>query len=125
MIQIPISFGELIDKITILDIKSKFIKTPERLVNVQTEFNALQHLVVTTGINIKPDYDDYYDELMIINSRIWHLENQLRQLMALPTTDAEFIDTAVYIHRTNDKRAEVKKKINLAWDSHIIEEKSF
>jgi hypothetical protein len=125
MVQAPISFGELVDKLTILDIKLVNITDAQRLKNVQHEFNTLTYIAVSSGLINKPGFEAYYQELVAINTSIWNLENQLRQLMYVPTTDAEFIDTAVYIHRTNDRRAEVKKKINLAWDSHIVEEKSF
>jgi len=113
---VDISKGELIDKITILEIKMERITNQERLVNVKYELDVLRQLEFET---------EHKPQLKKINEVIWDVEERLRKLEDLNTFDEEFIEKARMVYKFNDKRAEVKKQINLETGSDIIEEKSY
>jgi hypothetical protein len=122
---VPISIGELLDKITILQIKMDRISNPEKLVNISNELRCLMEIYEQHNLEGHDDFVDLYQDLLIANQELWELEDRIRELMARPTTDQEFIDTGVLIHRTNDQRAAIKKQINIAYKSDLIEEKSY
>lgn len=121
----PISIGELLDKISILEIKRERIRDAEKLVNVCNELRCLAEVRDKLGLQNHESYDELYAEMHRINSELWELEDRIRELMARPTSDSEFIDTAVNIHRKNDARAFVKKAANLVFKSQLVEEKSY
>lgn len=121
----PISIGELLDKISILEIKRDRIAEPAKLVNVCNELRCLTEVRDKLGIVDHDSYAELYAEIHRINSELWELEDRIRELMARPTSDTEFIDTAVNIHKKNDGRAFVKKAMNLIFKSQLIEEKSY
>lgn len=122
MITIPCSLGELIDKITILQIKLEQIKDKDKLNNVLYEYRLLTNL---------PDYvvhkkqleNDYYS-LYQVNLSIWNDENSIREYEQAEEFDREFITIARRIRQNNDQRSRIKKKINKDFNSCIIEEKS-
>lgn len=121
----PISIGELLDKISILEIKRDRIADPAKLINVCNELRCLTEVRDKLGVVDHDSYDELYTELRRINSELWELEDRIRELMARPTCDSEFIDTAVSIHKKNDARAFVKKAANLVFKSQLVEEKSY
>ena len=118
----PISLGELIDKITILELKLEFLFDPKKLENVH---NELKHLTTVLNALIIPDITAERDALKLVNRRLWHIENYKRECEKNQTFDSEFIETARQVYLKNDLRAEIKRRINDMAGSTIIEEKSY
>lgn len=123
-ILVPISPGELIDKLTILRLKSERIGDAAKLANVRHEHAELMK-VVEANLPDHPDLRRLWDELYAINAELWVIEDDIRLCEGRGDFGAEFIRLARAVYRTNDRRAEVKKKINLALGSAIVEEKSY
>ena len=113
---VEISKAELIDKITILEIKCERIKDDEKLKNIHHELKILQELEFHT---------DSKEELKSVNQMIWDLEDRIRILENAGDFGSEFIDKARNIYKFNDERARIKKTINLEQGSNIVEEKSY
>lgn len=124
-IQVPVSVGELIDKITILSIKLKNIRDPEKLRNISFEISKLNDILEANDIIQRPEFDDLYARLMISNQRLWDLEDRVRELMSVEKYDDWFIEVATSIHHTNDERSRIKREINLIYNSTIVDEKSY
>lgn len=122
MIQVPISLGELVDKITILQIKLLEIKNEDKLKNVQKEYDALTSLPIYKELKIK--ISSYLNQLFVVNQKLWILENDVRKCESAESFDDIFISCARLIHKTNDERSRIKKELNLAFGSELIEEKS-
>ena len=122
MINIPVSVGELVDKITILKIKINQIKDEKKLVNIQHEYDALTSLseYVTTQKTII----NQHQELMNVNLTIWFLEEDIRHYEKIQHFTGDFIEVARKIYKTNDERSRIKKEINILCNSELIEEKS-
>ena len=119
-ILIPISLGELYDKISILEIKKELIKDPIKLENISKELDEL----VKISIKYPIDYD-LYEKIKKINLSIWNIEDKIRNCEHIKLFDQYFISLARSIYHNNDKRAEIKREINLKYGSDIIEEKSY
>jgi hypothetical protein len=116
---VPVSLGELIDKITILEIKSERITSLEALKNIDAELGILRRIQ-------RPPVDQkLIDELKEINERIWELEDEIRQCERDKDFGPSFVTTARAVYMTNDRRAAVKKNINLKYNSQFKEEKSY
>jgi hypothetical protein len=118
--QISCSFGELIDKITILKIKSKKISNITFLKNVNLELDTLQKENPLSNVT-----DDLFDKLQTINEILWMLEDVIREKSKNNIFDNTYITIAESIHKTNDERCNVKKLINIKYNSELIEEKSY
>ena len=118
----PISIGELIDKITILELKLEFLTDSKKLENVNTE---LKHLNTVLNALTIPDITDERDALKLVNRRLWHIENYKRECEKNQTFGKDFIDNARQVYLRNDLRAEIKRRINETVGSTIIEEKSY
>lgn len=114
--------GELVDKATILHIKSERIKEPEKLKNINKEFGLLSDAMASAGIEQK---SQEYQRLYEINNRLWDIEDAIRQKEADKSFDRQFIEIARSVYFNNDKRAEVKREINLKYGSELVEEKSY
>ena len=123
-IKIDISFGELLDKITILEIKSERIADPAKLSNVTTELNVLKETWNTAGLNDAAVAEERLT-LKKINETLWEIEDEIRELEAVKSFGEDFISLARRVYKTNDQRAAVKRKINKALGSSLIEEKSY
>jgi|APSaa5957512576_1039674.scaffolds.fasta_scaffold00976_19 hypothetical protein len=121
--KIEISNGELIDKLSILQLKTENFTDPEKIKNVQTEFEALQHSVVEL-LNFSLDSESYMN-LYNCNAELWDIEDQLRRKEQLKEFDEEFIKLARAVYYTNDTRANLKKIINNETNSMFIEEKEY
>jgi hypothetical protein len=123
-ILVPISPGELLDKITILRIKSARIAEPTKLANVRLELDLLENTWQASGCAA---HDLRGDEqaLQAVNERLWVIEDQIRDKELIASFDAEFIRLARAVYVCNDQRAAIKKRINLALGSRIVEEKSY
>lgn len=120
MPSVPVSVGEVIDKITILEIKAERITDPAKLQNVKNELDALRP--------IEAEYDDiafYKKRLKAINESLWDIEDAIRDKEREQSFGKEFIRLARAVYFTNDERAAVKKQINTAVGSDLIEEKSY
>jgi hypothetical protein len=122
IIHAPISLGELIDKITILELKLEFLSDTNKLENVNIE---LTHLNNTLNELTIPDIVPERDALKLVNRRLWHIENLKRECEKKQTFGEEFIEAARQVYMKNDLRAEIKRRINDIVGSTIIEEKSY
>ena len=120
----PVSVGELIDKITILKIKQKKFNNVDKLANVEQELNALQS-VWDQHRDSSIDISNQQEQLTQVNERLWDIEDQIRIKEAKSEFDQEFIDLARSVYFENDKRAALKKAINLATGSSLVEEKEY
>ncbi len=123
-ISIPISFGELIDKITILEIKSERVHDEDKLKNINYE---LRLLMDTWNASAKSsvDFQDLRAQLKVVNETLWDIEDKIRLKEAHRKFDEDFVALARAVCINNDKRASLKRKINLQLGSAIIEEKSY
>ena len=124
MVSVPVSFGGLFDKITILRIKSELIHDPEKLRNINTELAALSS-AAKECVPDAPDVSDLVETLYTINRRLWDIEDGKRNAERRKAFDADFIELARQVYIQNDRRADIKRQINLALGSEIIEEKSY
>lgn len=118
----PISLGELIDKITILELKLEFLTDPKKLENVSIELTHLNKILNELTI---PDIIPERETLKLVNRRLWHIENFKRECEKNQTFGEEFVETARQVYLKNDLRAEIKRRINEMAGSTIIEEKSY
>ena len=123
IINTPVSLGELVDKISILHIKNINIKDNEKLKLIREELELLNQ---TLNKYIKNnDIQNYLDSLIEINSRLWVIEDDIRDCERNKKFDQTFIDLARSVYFTNDKRSEIKLEINKKFGSKIIEVKSY
>ena len=123
-VNIPVSLGELLDKISILEIKNKKILDDTKLVNIKKELSGLRQVLESSNINLS-EINDLYEELYKINLTLWDIEDSIRILEKNESFEQEFIDFARKVYITNDKRFEVKNKINKTFNSKYVEEKSY
>ena len=123
IISTPVSLGELIDKISILHIKNINIKDEEKLKLIREELELLNQ-TLNKYIN-NSDIQNYLDSLIEINSKLWVIEDDIRDCERKKKFDQTFIDLARSVYFTNDKRSEVKLEINKKFGSKIIEVKSY
>ena len=123
-IHVPVSPGEVLDKITILEIKSERMTDPGKVANVRVELALLQD---TWAKAVKEDdvIHDLHAQLKEINEALWEIEDDIRDKERVKEFDQRFIELARSVYFTNDRRSEVKKKLNLHLGSQIIEEKSY
>jgi len=123
-ILIPISPGELLDKITILQIKSERIVDPAKVVNVRTELDMLQK-VWQDSVRDDDVIRALAAELKAINETLWEIEDDIRDEERHKRFGERFIELARSVYVTNDERADAKKRVNLHLNSTIVEEKSY
>ena len=123
--KIEVSNGELLDKISILELKTQNIKDTNKLVNVYKEFNELNPLAEELFNTFDSDLQNHYTELDNINSQLWRIEDEIRECEKNKDFGAKFIKLARDVYITNDKRCEVKKIINVITKSGFVEEKSY
>jgi hypothetical protein len=119
--EIEVSIGEIVDKLSILRIKKNNITDPEKLVNVNKEYDYLYYKVFQ---ELKIETSDF-QELMMVNEMLWNVEDSIRVKEKNKEFDSDFIEMARSVYITNDQRAEIKKKINLKYSSNFVEEKSY
>ena len=124
IITVPVSVGEVVDKVTILEIKSERISDTEKLRNVAAELDALRPLV-SGGVFDSAELVALTDGLRAVNGELWDIEDDIRAEEAAGRFGERFIELARAVYVTNDRRAELKKKINLATGSQLVEEKSY
>ena len=121
--KVEISNGELLDKFSILEIKMGNITNPSKLANVENEYRELTN--DCTNLLRNSSIRELYSELKTINQRLWTVEDDIRECERKKNFDQEFVSLAREVYFTNDERARVKKEINLASGSSLVEEKSY
>lgn len=124
VIETPVSFGELIDKMTILQIKLQEIRDEAKLANVRNELELLE----TTWANHAASKTDIADEtgrLLAVNKRLWDIEDRIRVKEKAQEFDNDFVQLARSVYFENDERAAVKREINVKLGSTLVEEKSY
>lgn len=119
--EIEVSNGEIIDKLTILQIKLERIKDGSKLANLQKEYDAL----IKISSSIISTSDPLYTALYDINCELWDIEDHIRDLERNRDFGDDFVQTARAVYFKNDKRSEIKREINLKTGSGFIEEKSY
>lgn len=124
LISAPVSYGELIDKMTILEIKSERISDDSKLANVRHELGVLEKTWGDASANLA-DISDAKARLKSVNEELWEIEDKIRLKESAKAFDEEFIQLARAVYVTNDKRADIKKEINLLLGSELVEEKSY
>ena len=124
LIQTPVSYGELIDKITILEIKSRRITDEAKLANVRNELDMLNATWANSAAS-QTDISDERARLLAVNEALWDIEDNIRLMERAQTFDAAFIELARSVYFRNDERAAFKREINLKLGSQLVEEKSY
>lgn len=119
--KIEVSNGEIADKLTIIEIKLERISDEAKLVNLRKEYEVLDEAVS----QIIDKKDALYKELYDINCQLWDIEDRIRDLERNKDFGQDFIETARAVYFTNDKRSDVKRRINEKTGSNLIEEKSY
>ena len=123
MINVPVSVGELIDKLSILQVKKKNVSNPEKLAYINKEFELLYNLSAEYLNDM--EIENLYHELVSTNSKLWDIEDKLRVLEQSSKFEGEFIDLARKVYFTNDRRFELKNEINSLTSSEIREIKEY
>ena len=123
-IAVPVSHGELIDKITILEIKSRRITDDAKLANVRNELDMLNATWANSAAS-QTDISDERARLLAVNEALWDIEDNIRLMERAQTFDAAFIELARSVYFRNDERAAFKREINQKLGSELVEEKSY
>lgn len=118
---IEVSVGEIIDKLSILELKKLNIKDNDKLKNIIKEYDYLYNIVFN---DLKIHQDDF-TLLLNVNQTLWEVEDKIRDKERIKTFDNEFVELARLVYITNDKRSNIKKQINIKYNSGFIEEKSY
>jgi hypothetical protein len=122
-VMIPVSIGELIDKITILELKQQYITDQVKLKNVQHELDELN--MILKNLDIQLPLTEQREALKTVNRELWHIENFKRGCEREQLFDHKFIQAARDVYLKNDLRAQIKRDINTVTGSSIVEEKSY
>ena len=123
IVNVPVSIGELIDKLTILAIKHRHAKTPESQANIKREVDLLMRQA--EALKLPDEVTELGEQLHIVNSELWDIEDCKRQHEREQRFDDEFIELARSVYIKNDLRASIKRQINIICNSDIIEEKIY
>ncbi len=123
-IKVPVSPGELLDKITILRIKSRRMTDAEKLANVRLELDALESLWSGSAYALI-DVERDVNALLAVNERLWSIEDDIRDKERAQDFGADFVRLARAVYMENDERAAIKRRLNLKLGSALIEEKSY
>jgi hypothetical protein len=123
-VSVPISLGELLDKISILEIKNKKILNESKILNIKKELNSLNKVLDELNINLS-ESNMLYNKLYKINLTLWEVEDSIRVLEKNEDFGEKFIELARAVYITNDQRFEVKNDINKLFNSEYVEEKSY
>ena len=122
---IPVSWGELFDKITILDIKSVKIKDSTKLANINKELDLLTGIVGQCLAQRHDSLNQLIGELRVVNETLWNIEDEIRDCERQREFGLRFVELARAVYKTNDRRAALKLAINKYLGSELIEEKSY
>jgi uncharacterized protein YukE len=124
IIHVPVSPGEVLDKITILEIKSERMSGAEQLANVRRELQLLRDIWTRTVVDDET-IAQLHGELKEVNETLWDIEDEIREKERAKAFDERFIELARSVYFTNDRRSRVKKALNTHLGSQIVEEKSY
>jgi hypothetical protein len=124
LLPLPTAPGEFLDKLTILEIKSERMGDAAQLANVRRELGLMRETWAASPLAVR-DVSALVAELKGVNESLWEIEDAIRAKEAARTFDAAFIELARSVYRTNDRRAAIKRELNLALGSEILEEKSY
>ncbi|MEP7027130.1 MAG: DUF6165 family protein [Candidatus Eisenbacteria bacterium] len=123
-LNVPIAPGEFLDKLTILEIKIERIADPGKLENVRRELDLMRAAWAASAA-AAADVAELVAELKRVNEALWEIEDQIRVYESQSDFGARFVELARSVYHTNDRRAEIKRAINVALSSDLIEEKSY
>ena len=123
--KVEVSNGELLDKLTILELKLSNISDVKKLTNIQKEHDELNPLAVQLFDSYGEELKNLYKQLAEINSELWTIEDDIRECERNKDFGSDFVSLARAVYFTNDKRSEIKKSINLLTGSGFVEEKSY
>jgi hypothetical protein len=123
-INVPISPGELVDKITILEIKKKFIEDVNKLKNINHEYDLLMN-IFNNDISKTDGIEKLKKQLKDINLALWKIEDDIRDCERAKNFNENFVELARSVYFTNDKRSKIKLEINVLLNSSLVEEKSY
>jgi hypothetical protein len=123
MILVEVSIGEILDKLTILSIKKNRISDPEKLIHIVKEYDILQEK--SKHYLDSKEVKDLFDKLIEVNSKLWTIEDDLRDLESQKRFDDEFIQKARLVYMTNDFRFKIKNEINSVTKSGVQEQKGY
>tara|TARA_B100000965_G_scaffold56681_1_gene43048 strand:- start:4515 stop:4901 length:387 start_codon:yes stop_codon:yes gene_type:complete len=123
--KVEVSNGELLDKLSILELKMSNISDQKKLVNIKKEHNELDPLAKELFNKYGLDLETLYNNLCAINSQLWVIEDDIRECERNKNFGDQFVQLARAVYVTNDKRSDIKKSINLLTDSGFVEEKSY
>mgnify|MGYP000855147370 FL=1 len=123
MVNVPVSVGELIDKLSILQVKKGKVKNPDKLKFIEKEYELLLNMSSKYFNNV--DIIETYKELVDVNTKLWEVEDELRVIENTKVFDDKFIELARAVYYTNDERFRLKDKINSLTNSEIKEQKDY
>ena len=124
IIKTPISLGELIDKISILRIKKENIEDDEKQKSIDKELKLLNE-VLESVLDDHENINEYLNQLIVINTKLWKVEDNIREFERQKIFDKEFIELARSVYFINDERSRIKLEINKKFGSQIVEVKSY
>ena len=124
-VQVPVSVGELLDKLTILAIKLERIDGAAKRANIAREQEALERVVAAEGLRAIAGVAELEAELRRVNEQLWEIEDAIREHERQQRFDADFIALARGVYVTNDQRSELKRRLNALVGSELVEEKSY
>lgn len=125
IVNVPISVGELFDKISILEIKSERLSDKQKLKNVIHELQLLRDIADALDLGARAELATIFPKLKQVNERIWEAEDKIRDFEKNRIFDSSFLEVARSIYRLNDSRAAAKRELNLLTNSTVVEEKSY
>lgn len=125
LVHVPVSVGDLIDKLTILEIKLKRIDDPQKRKHIQDELGLLIMVVQEAKLMDEPTLSRLKDRLSDVNQLLWEIEDRIRSHERRLDFGSEFVELARAVYKTNDLRAELKREINVSVGSSLVEEKSY
>lgn len=123
-IQVAVSLGEFLDKLSILEIKSERMTASGKLANVNRELQTLRHTWDAAGYDLGAVAEEWH-QLKAVNERLWEIEDAIRAKELHQQFDAGFIELARSVYAVNDERAALKRRINQKLGSELVEEKSY
>ena len=124
LLNVQTSPGEFLDKVTILEIKSERMTDPAKLANVRRELELLRETWAASPLSVR-DVTALVAALKQVNEELWEIEDRIRDQEAAQAFGAEFVELARAVYRSNDRRAALKRELNVALGSEILEEKSY
>ena len=123
--EIKVSVGEVFDKLSILELKKNKLTDADKLLNVQKEYDYLNQVLDSSRIADSVKFNHFYNQLLIVNTLLWDIEDGKRECERKKDFGEHFIDLARQVYIKNDIRASIKKEVNIHFNSDFMEEKSY